>query len=133
MQILGIKPPPNEEEVKRRYEHLFSANEKSKGGTLYLQAKVRNFLKNNLNNFLDLSSKRKIGCWIDENSKRKCWKNWTKIGDWVIRYFRKMFYFFLFFMLQVFSHLTMWENIFLHIFEILLKMIYLKSFVWLIN
>ena len=48
MQILGIKPPPNEEEVKRRYEHLFSANEKSKGGTLYLQAKVRNFLKNNL-------------------------------------------------------------------------------------
>jgi len=48
MQILGIKPPPNEEEVKRRYEHLFSANEKSKGGSLYLQAKVRNFLKNNL-------------------------------------------------------------------------------------
>uniref|UniRef100_A0A915LTV2 Mitochondrial import inner membrane translocase subunit tim-16 n=1 Tax=Meloidogyne javanica TaxID=6303 RepID=A0A915LTV2_MELJA len=40
MQILGIKPPPNEEEVKRRYEHLFSANEKSKGGTLYLQAKI---------------------------------------------------------------------------------------------
>ena len=48
MQILGIKPPPNEEEVKRRYKHLFAVNEKSKGGTLYLQAKVefsQNYLK----------------------------------------------------------------------------------------
>lgn len=30
----------NEEEIKKRYEHLFNVNEKSKGGSFYLQSKV---------------------------------------------------------------------------------------------
>lgn len=44
MQILDVKPPLKEEEIKRRYEHLFEVNDKSKGGTIYLQAKVNFFI-----------------------------------------------------------------------------------------
>nr|ABM55608.1 putative mitochondria-associated granulocyte macrophage CSF signaling molecule [Maconellicoccus hirsutus] len=39
MQILNIdKVTP--EEVNKRYEHLFNANDKSKGGSFYIQSKV---------------------------------------------------------------------------------------------
>lgn len=38
-QILNIdKIDP--EEIKRKYDHLFNANDKSKGGSFYLQSKV---------------------------------------------------------------------------------------------
>ncbi|CAB0005698.1 unnamed protein product [Nesidiocoris tenuis] len=38
-QILNVdKLDP--EEVKKRYEHLFAINDKSKGGSLYIQSKV---------------------------------------------------------------------------------------------
>lgn len=30
----------NEDEIKQRYEHLFNVNDKSKGGSFYLQSKV---------------------------------------------------------------------------------------------
>lgn len=39
MQILNVdKLDPKE--VQKKYEHLFNINEKSKGGTFYLQSKV---------------------------------------------------------------------------------------------
>lgn len=39
MQILNIdKLEP--EKIKRNYEHLFAANDKSKGGSFYLQSKI---------------------------------------------------------------------------------------------
>ncbi|CAI4233066.1 unnamed protein product [Auanema sp. JU1783] len=40
LQILNIKAPLNAEEVTKNYEHLFHANDKANGGTLYLQSKV---------------------------------------------------------------------------------------------
>lgn len=38
-QILNVTDL-NEEEVKKKYEHLFNVNDKSKGGSFYLQSKV---------------------------------------------------------------------------------------------
>jgi mitochondrial import inner membrane translocase subunit TIM16 len=38
-QILNIKEL-DENILKERYDHLFNANDKSKGGSLYLQSKV---------------------------------------------------------------------------------------------
>lgn len=38
-QILNISDL-NEQDVQKRYEHLFKANEKSSGGSFYLQSKV---------------------------------------------------------------------------------------------
>lgn len=40
MQILDVKAPLDSEEVEKRYKHLFEVNDKSKGGSLYLQSKV---------------------------------------------------------------------------------------------
>ncbi|KAH7720496.1 import inner membrane translocase subunit Tim16 [Aphelenchoides avenae] len=40
MQILNVKPPLDPTEVEERYKHLFEVNDKSKGGSLYLQSKV---------------------------------------------------------------------------------------------
>ncbi|KHN82033.1 Mitochondrial import inner membrane translocase subunit tim-16 [Toxocara canis] len=40
MQILNVKEPLNKEEVEAKYKHLFDVNDKSKGGSLYLQSKV---------------------------------------------------------------------------------------------
>ncbi|KAL3094786.1 hypothetical protein niasHS_006081 [Heterodera schachtii] len=39
-QILNVQPPLDREEIQRKYEHMFTANDRKKGGTLYLQAKV---------------------------------------------------------------------------------------------
>ncbi|XP_013189970.1 mitochondrial import inner membrane translocase subunit Tim16 [Amyelois transitella] len=39
MQILNVDKLDNEE-IKRKYEHLFSMNDKSKGGSFYLQSKI---------------------------------------------------------------------------------------------
>ncbi|CAI2348696.1 unnamed protein product [Caenorhabditis sp. 36 PRJEB53466] len=40
LQILNVKTPLNREEVDKHYEHLFKINDKTNGGTLYLQSKV---------------------------------------------------------------------------------------------
>ncbi|KAK6014064.1 hypothetical protein OSTOST_20588 [Ostertagia ostertagi] len=40
LQILNVKPPIDPKEVEQKYEHLFSINDKSKGGSFYLQSKV---------------------------------------------------------------------------------------------
>uniref|UniRef100_A0A0N5A8G1 Mitochondrial import inner membrane translocase subunit tim-16 n=1 Tax=Syphacia muris TaxID=451379 RepID=A0A0N5A8G1_9BILA len=40
MQILNVKQPLNAEEVEENYKRLFAVNDKSKGGSLYLQSKV---------------------------------------------------------------------------------------------
>lgn len=39
MQILNVSKL-EKEEINKRYEHLFNANEKSKGGSFYIQSKV---------------------------------------------------------------------------------------------
>lgn len=39
-QILNLTDLKNEEEVQKNYEHLFNVNDKSKGGSFYLQSKV---------------------------------------------------------------------------------------------
>lgn len=41
LKILDVKEPLNEKEVKERYEFLFPLNDKTKGGSFYLQSKVR--------------------------------------------------------------------------------------------
>ncbi|BHF66711.1 mitochondrial import inner membrane translocase subunit TIM16 [Sparganum proliferum] len=39
-QILNIQDIRNSEELQKKFDHLFSVNAKSKGGSLYLQSKV---------------------------------------------------------------------------------------------
>uniref|UniRef100_T1J0J8 Nudix hydrolase domain-containing protein n=1 Tax=Strigamia maritima TaxID=126957 RepID=T1J0J8_STRMM len=39
-QILNVDENINEEEIKRKYDHLFAVNDKSKGGSFYLQSKI---------------------------------------------------------------------------------------------
>ncbi|GBP42208.1 Mitochondrial import inner membrane translocase subunit Tim16 [Eumeta japonica] len=39
MQILNVSKLDSEE-IKKNYEHLFSVNDKSKGGSFYLQSKI---------------------------------------------------------------------------------------------
>nr|CAB3264642.1 mitochondrial import inner membrane translocase subunit tim16-B [Phallusia mammillata] len=39
-QILNVSDPANAEQVLKNYEHLMKANEKSTGGSFYLQSKV---------------------------------------------------------------------------------------------
>ena len=40
-QILNISDVKDRESVVKNYEHLFGVNDKSKGGSFYLQSKVR--------------------------------------------------------------------------------------------
>merc|ERR1712137_442529 len=40
--ILGIKDEATRDQVRERYEHLFKANDKANGGSVYLQAKISN-------------------------------------------------------------------------------------------
>uniref|UniRef100_A0A915EAG8 Mitochondrial import inner membrane translocase subunit tim-16 n=1 Tax=Ditylenchus dipsaci TaxID=166011 RepID=A0A915EAG8_9BILA len=40
MQILNVKPPLDPSEIEEKYKHLFEVNDKTKGGSLYLQSKV---------------------------------------------------------------------------------------------
>lgn len=40
MKILNVQDPLNPEEVEKNYRHLFAINDKTKGGSLYLQSKV---------------------------------------------------------------------------------------------
>jgi TorA maturation chaperone TorD len=40
MQILNVDKKPTIEEVEAKYKHLFEVNDKSKGGSFYLQSKV---------------------------------------------------------------------------------------------
>ena len=40
MQILHTSKEPTLEEITKKYEHLFKANEPSAGGSFYLQSKV---------------------------------------------------------------------------------------------
>jgi hypothetical protein len=35
-----VKDPLEPKEIEERYKHLFEANDKAKGGSLYIQAKV---------------------------------------------------------------------------------------------
>ena len=40
-QILNIEDVTDIEEFDKKYKHLFEVNDKSKGGSLYLQSKVK--------------------------------------------------------------------------------------------
>lgn len=40
IQILNVNSKLDPEEIKKNYEHLFGVNEKTKGGSFYLQSKV---------------------------------------------------------------------------------------------
>ncbi|CAG7733242.1 unnamed protein product [Allacma fusca] len=39
-KILDISPESNAEELQKKYNHLFDINDKSKGGSFYIQSKV---------------------------------------------------------------------------------------------
>jgi len=39
-QILNVPPNSTPEEISKNYEHLFSVNDKAKGGSFYIQSKV---------------------------------------------------------------------------------------------
>jgi len=39
-QILNIDDPKNVEAITKNYEHLFQVNERSNGGSFYIQSKV---------------------------------------------------------------------------------------------
>lgn len=45
MQILHVSEDLDPEAVKKRFDHLMAANAKAKGGSYYLQAKVRRQLQ----------------------------------------------------------------------------------------
>ncbi|KAK0418124.1 hypothetical protein QR680_013384 [Steinernema hermaphroditum] len=40
IQILNVKEPLNAEEIEKNFQHLFEVNDKTKGGSFYLQSKV---------------------------------------------------------------------------------------------
>uniref|UniRef100_A0A1I8A5N1 Mitochondrial import inner membrane translocase subunit tim-16 n=1 Tax=Steinernema glaseri TaxID=37863 RepID=A0A1I8A5N1_9BILA len=40
VQILNVKEPLKPEEIEKNYKHLFEVNDKTKGGSFYLQSKV---------------------------------------------------------------------------------------------
>lgn len=40
VQILDVKQPLDREQIEKRFKHLFEINDKSKGGSFYLQSKV---------------------------------------------------------------------------------------------
>ncbi len=40
-QILNVEDHKDADKISKSYEHLFSVNDRSKGGSLYLQSKVR--------------------------------------------------------------------------------------------
>ncbi|KHJ86657.1 hypothetical protein OESDEN_13585, partial [Oesophagostomum dentatum] len=40
LKILNIKTPIDPQEVEKNYEHLFNINDKTKGGSFYLQSKI---------------------------------------------------------------------------------------------
>ncbi|EFO19242.1 import inner membrane translocase subunit Tim16 [Loa loa] len=40
MKILNVQDPLKPDEVEKNYKHLFAINDKTKGGSLYLQSKV---------------------------------------------------------------------------------------------
>ncbi|CAI5444953.1 unnamed protein product [Caenorhabditis angaria] len=40
LQILNVKAPLNREEINKKYEHMFEINDKTKGGSFYLQSKI---------------------------------------------------------------------------------------------
>ena len=42
-RILNVDKDLNTEQIEQHYKHLFDVNDKSKGGSLYLQSKVRVF------------------------------------------------------------------------------------------
>jgi len=39
-QILNVTPESTPEEIQKKYDHLFSLNDKAKGGSFYIQSKV---------------------------------------------------------------------------------------------
>lgn len=41
MQILNVKKDLKSEEIEKNYKHLFEVNQKEKGGSFYLQSKVK--------------------------------------------------------------------------------------------
>lgn len=41
IQILNVKKELNKEEVEKNFNHLFKVNQKEKGGSFYIQSKVR--------------------------------------------------------------------------------------------
>ena len=45
-QILNVSDVHNNEDVQKKADHLFSINEKSKGGSFYIQSKVSLKAKN---------------------------------------------------------------------------------------
>lgn len=75
MQILDVKQPLNKEEIEKRYKHLFEVNDKSKGGTLYLQSKVFFYYINKIQPFLGISSKRTHRRRIKNARKKVVWFN----------------------------------------------------------
>ena len=42
-QVLNVSDINNEEALMKNYNHLFEVNDKSKGGSIYLQSKVSPF------------------------------------------------------------------------------------------
>lgn len=41
LQILNVEDLSDQEKIQKSYDHLFKANDKANGGSLYLQSKVR--------------------------------------------------------------------------------------------
>ncbi|CAJ0943194.1 unnamed protein product, partial [Mesorhabditis belari] len=40
IQILNVKQPLDNKDVQEKYDHLFAINDKTKGGSFYLQSKI---------------------------------------------------------------------------------------------
>lgn len=58
-QILNLTDLKSEEDVKKNYEHLFNVNDKSKGGSFYLQSKVFRAKERIDQEFAELSARKK--------------------------------------------------------------------------
>lgn len=57
-KILNVDPKLDKEEILRKYEHLFNSNDKSKGGSFYIQSKVYRAKERIDEEFKELESKK---------------------------------------------------------------------------
>lgn len=71
-QILNVNPENTPEEIQKQYEHLFKINDKSKGGSFYIQSKVyraKERIDEDLKSESNAESKPPAGEGEDKDSK----------------------------------------------------------------
>ncbi|XP_070552556.1 mitochondrial import inner membrane translocase subunit tim16-like [Ptychodera flava] len=73
-QVLNISPELDPEQVQKNYDHLFGVNEKSKGGSFYIQSKVvraKERIDKEIKNREEIKQRKKITASDDASNTSK--------------------------------------------------------------